>query len=93
MIQENTLTPAELPATMNALKVQQFRWMKGGAENAVKQMTPILKSKQLNFASKCHNIVFLLSSTMFVATVLMSFVSIPLMFFIKNGAWNSFWKA
>jgi cellulose synthase/poly-beta-1,6-N-acetylglucosamine synthase-like glycosyltransferase len=92
LIREDIVTPAELPATMNALKVQQFRWMKGGAENAMKQMKIVLGAKQLSFLSKCHSVVYLMASSMFIATVLMSLVSIPLMFYIKNGVWNSFWQ-
>jgi len=38
-------SPAELPAEMNALKSQQFRWMKGGAETA-RKMLPTQEKKQ-----------------------------------------------
>lgn len=92
LIREDIVTVAELPSTMDALKIQQFRWMKGGAENALKQLPKVIKSKQLSFASKCHSIMYLLASTMFVATALMSFISIPLMFLIKDGIWNVFWQ-
>ena len=37
-------SPAELPAEMNGLKSQQFRWMKGGAETARKMLPTIWKS-------------------------------------------------
>lgn len=37
-------SPAELPAEMNGLKSQQFRWMKGGAENARKNLVRIWSS-------------------------------------------------
>jgi len=37
--------PAELPPEMNAFKVQQFRWTKGGAQTAVKLLPKVLLSK------------------------------------------------
>lgn len=92
LIREEIVTAAELPSTMTALKIQQFRWMKGGSENALKQLPKVLRSKRLSFLSKCHSIIFLLASSMFIAAALMSFVSIALMFFIKDGMWNGFWQ-
>src|SRR5690606_14478299 len=41
---EDITAPGELPAEMYALKSQQFRWMKGGAENARKLIPAILRS-------------------------------------------------
>jgi cellulose synthase/poly-beta-1,6-N-acetylglucosamine synthase-like glycosyltransferase len=41
---EDIESPAELPVEMNGIKSQQFRWMKGGAENARRLAPMILKS-------------------------------------------------
>ena len=37
--------PAELPPVMNAFKAQQFRWTKGGAQNALKLLPRVWLSK------------------------------------------------
>jgi cellulose synthase/poly-beta-1,6-N-acetylglucosamine synthase-like glycosyltransferase len=37
--------PAELPADMNALRTQQFRWTKGAVETALKMMRRLWRSK------------------------------------------------
>jgi len=39
------VSPAELPPEMAAFKAQQFRWTKGGAQNAVKLLPKVLLSK------------------------------------------------
>ncbi len=46
-------SPAELPAEMNGLKSQQFRWMKGGAETA-KKMLPAVWRSDLPLRTKFH---------------------------------------
>ncbi len=57
-------TPAELPAEMNALKAQQFRWTKGAIETAKKLLPLVWKSKiplRIKLQSTFHlsnNIVF-----------------------------------
>ncbi|MFM7153746.1 MAG: glycosyltransferase, partial [Bacteroidota bacterium] len=49
-------SPAELPVEMNALKGQQFRWNKGGAQNARKLLHLIWKESgnRLNMMQKLH---------------------------------------
>ncbi|MBK9735611.1 MAG: glycosyltransferase [Saprospiraceae bacterium] len=42
---EHVTAPAELPAEINGLKSQQFRWMKGGAETAKKMLPRVWDSK------------------------------------------------
>ena len=54
-------SPAELPAEMNGLKSQQFRWMKGGAENARKLLPQVWKS-DLRFSQKLQATSHLMSS-------------------------------
>ena len=44
---EKVESPAELPAAMNALKNQQFRWTKGAAECTRKNLIRVLKTKDL----------------------------------------------
>ncbi|MDF7811242.1 glycosyltransferase [Hymenobacter sp. YC55] len=73
------VAPAELPAAMDALKSQQFRWTKGAAETARKHLLTVLRSNQTN-ATKLHAAFHLLNSTVFVAILLMALVSVPLVY-------------
>jgi cellulose synthase/poly-beta-1,6-N-acetylglucosamine synthase-like glycosyltransferase len=82
---ENVGSPAELPAEMNGLKSQQFRWMKGGAETARKMLPTIWKSG-LTFGQKFQVTVQLLSSSIFVCIFLMGVLSVPAVFLI--GKWQ-----
>src|SRR5690606_37220401 len=50
---ENVVTPGELPVLMPAVKLQQYRWNKGGAETARKIAPKILQS-QLSPQQKMH---------------------------------------
>jgi cellulose synthase/poly-beta-1,6-N-acetylglucosamine synthase-like glycosyltransferase len=80
---ENITTLAELPITIDAVKSQQYRWNKGGAENFQIHFTNIIKSKSINWRTKINGIIHLLSSTMFLNVFIIGFLSIPLMF-VKN---------
>ena len=46
---EDVVAPAELPITMSALKSQQHRWMKGGAECFIKMWKRLLTAKDVRF--------------------------------------------
>jgi cellulose synthase/poly-beta-1,6-N-acetylglucosamine synthase-like glycosyltransferase len=76
---EEVGSPAELPAEMNSLKSQQFRWMKGGAETA-KKMLPTVWKSSLSWKKKMHATIHLLSSTIFVFVFLVGVSSVPLLF-------------
>lgn len=72
-------SPAELPAEMNGLKSQQFRWMKGGAETA-KKMLPTVWRSNLPFMTKIHATGHLMASAIFVFVFLIGVFSVPLIF-------------
>jgi cellulose synthase/poly-beta-1,6-N-acetylglucosamine synthase-like glycosyltransferase len=76
---EDVECPAELPAVMSAIKSQQFRWNKGGAEVARKLLHQVFKS-DIPFQSKIHATFHLLNSSIFAVILLASIVSIPLSF-------------
>ena len=76
-------SPAELPAEMNGLKSQQFRWMKGGAETARKMLPTIWKS-DLNVSQKIHATGHLLGSTIFIFVLISGVFSVPLLFALQN---------
>lgn len=68
-------SPAELPPIMSAVKSQQFRWTKGGAECAVKHAGKVSQEK-LPFRIKFHSFAHLFNSTIFIAVLLTSLSSI-----------------
>jgi cellulose synthase/poly-beta-1,6-N-acetylglucosamine synthase-like glycosyltransferase len=76
---EEVGTPAELPVAMNALKTQQFRWTKGAAECARKNLWRVLRAPDLSLSTKLHACFHLLNSSMFVLVVLVSMLSFPLL--------------
>ena len=75
--------PAELPAAMDALKSQQFRWTKGGAETARKHLGNVWRAP-LPWSTKLHATFHLLNSTVFVAVFLLAALSVPLVFVRHN---------
>lgn len=76
---EKVGSPAELPAEMNSLKSQQYRWMKGGAETA-KKMLPTIWRSDLNLAQKIHATGHLLASSIFIFVFIAGVFSVPLLF-------------
>ena len=81
-------SPAELPAEMNGLKSQQFRWMKGGAETARKMLPTIWKS-DLQLPQKIHATGHLLGSTIFIFVFLAGISSVPLLFALQEIGFNT----
>ena len=77
---ENLGSPAELPAEMNALKAQQFRWTKGAAECTRKNLLRVLRNNTVNFSTKLNAIFHLMNSFLFVCIVLIGVLSIPMIF-------------
>lgn len=71
-------SPAELPATMGALKSQQHRWTKGAAETAVKHLKRLWKS-DVKWSTKFHGSMHLLNSSIFVAIIVSSLLSFPVL--------------
>ena len=82
---EDVGSPAELPAEMNGLKSQQFRWMKGGAETA-RKMLPTIWRSTLSFGQKFQASVQLLSSSIFICVFVMGVLSVPVLFLV--GQWK-----
>lgn len=77
---EDIGSPAELPVAMNAIKSQQYRWMKGGAECFVKNGRKLLKNEQVRAGDKFHGFFHLLNSSVFTALLFLAILSIPVMF-------------
>ncbi|WP_339863961.1 cellulose synthase family protein [uncultured Algoriphagus sp.] len=68
-------SPAELPPIMSAVKSQQFRWTKGGAECASKHAKAVL-SQDFPVGIKIHAMAHLFNSSIFIAILLVSLSSI-----------------
>ncbi len=73
---ENIVAPAELPITMSALKAQQHRWMKGGAECFIKMWKTILTFKGVKFSDRVHGMAHLFNSSVFLFILIMSLMSL-----------------
>ena len=73
------VAPAELPAVMDALKSQQFRWTKGAAETAHKHLANVWRSAQPR-AVKRQASFHLLNSSVYVVILMMALLSVPLVF-------------
>ncbi len=76
---EDFTTPAELPPLVSALKSQQFRWTKGGAETARKNLKKLFFS-QLSLPVKLHGAFHLIYSFGFISIIMYSLLSVPLLF-------------
>jgi len=77
-------SPAELPPVMSAIKSQQYRWTKGGAECARKHLLEVLKG-DYTCKTKFHAFAHLLNSAVFIAVLLASISSIPLWWAMRQG--------
>ncbi len=76
---EDFITPAELPPLVSALKSQQFRWTKGGAETAKKNLRKLFASP-LSLPVKMHGAFHLVYSLGFISIITYALLSVPLLF-------------
>ncbi|QJW88084.1 glycosyltransferase [Spirosoma taeanense] len=77
---EDVGSPAELPVAMNALKSQQYRWMKGAAECARKLFVKVLRTPGVSFSMKLHAFFHLFSSATFILVLILGVMSVPLIY-------------
>ena len=78
----DVVTPAELPAEINALKSQQYRWTKGAVETARKILPSLWKSK-LPLKLKLHSTFHLTNNFVYPFILLLAFLNLPIIL-IKN---------
>lgn len=78
----NVTSPAELPADINSLKTQQFRWTKGAIETARKMLPKVWRAK-LPLSVKLESTVHLTSNIVFPFIILVAFLNVPLVI-LKN---------
>ncbi|HUQ97787.1 MAG TPA: glycosyltransferase, partial [Chitinophagaceae bacterium] len=72
--------PAELPAAIEAFKIQQFRWTKGMAQISKKMMGAVLRTR-MPLLKRVHAFFHLLGSLMFVCLFLNAVLTVPLLLF------------
>ncbi len=76
-------SPAELPADVNALRTQQFRWTKGAIE-AAKKLLPRVWKSNLPLRVKIHSTIHLSASMVYPFVLLIGILQVPIVF-IKHG--------
>lgn len=74
---EDYTAAAEIPAAIQAVKSQQYRWNKGGAENARKNLLNVLRS-DLPFRVKAHAFFHLMNTSIFFFILISALCSVPL---------------
>jgi cellulose synthase/poly-beta-1,6-N-acetylglucosamine synthase-like glycosyltransferase len=80
-------TPAELPAEMNALKAQQYRWTKGAIETA-KKLLPSVWKADLPLRVKVQATFHLTNNLVFPFILLAGILNVPLIFIKNSGPWD-----
>ena len=82
-------SPSELPITFPGYKTQQFRWAKGAAECAKKNIPGLWKSKTSSFWSKWIGSFHLLNSSIFLIVLGFILLSFPLTYSLQRIPANS----
>ncbi|MDE2730781.1 MAG: glycosyltransferase [Bacteroidota bacterium] len=85
LFMSNVEAPAELPATLSALRAQQFRWTKGTAEAARKLLTALWRSKSLP-GVKIEGTLHLTSHIVYPALVVVALLHAPLSLLEARGS-------
>ena len=75
---EDVVTRAELPFVVSAIRSQQYRWTKGGAETARKLLGNVLRS-DLNIRNKIHAVLHITNTIAYPLILLASILSIPIL--------------
>jgi cellulose synthase/poly-beta-1,6-N-acetylglucosamine synthase-like glycosyltransferase len=86
---EEVTTPGELPVIMPAIKSQQYRWNKGGAETARKVFGSVLRS-DFSAMNKVRAFFHLFNSSVFVCLLLAAVLSVPVLY-IKSAHPEQAW--
>jgi len=81
----DSVSPAELPSEINALKAQQFRWTKGHIETA-KKLLPLVWKAKIPFRIKAQATFHLSVNFVFPFTLLAAILNVPLVFVKNSGA-------
>ena len=80
---EEQTSPAEIPAFIQAIRSQQYRWNKGGAEVARRNFLNVMKAK-LPLHVKFHALFHLFNTGIFICVFLSAMVSVPLLYYMAS---------
>lgn len=69
--------PSELPVNIFALKKQQFRWNKGGAQNFRKHFLNIVRNPKMSFSDRLHGFFHLMNSSVYIFVLFALVASFP----------------
>jgi len=75
---EDFLTNGELPPQISAVRIQQYRWIKGSVECG-KKLIPLMLKYPTSFVKKFHSLNHLTNSFAFLSIFICSILSIPMM--------------
>jgi len=87
----NFTSPAELPAEINSLKSQQFRWTKGAIETAKKIFPRVIKSK-MPFGEKVQSFVHLWSNLAYPFILICAILTVPVLLIKLAGHYDNVYK-
>jgi cellulose synthase/poly-beta-1,6-N-acetylglucosamine synthase-like glycosyltransferase len=87
---DDVVTPSELPAEINALKSQQYRWTKGAVETARKILPQLWKSK-LPLNLKIHSTFHLTNNFVYPFILLLALLNLPLIIIKKEVPQSEFY--
>lgn len=82
---KDVTSPAELPAEINALKAQQFRWTKGAIETA-KKILPLVWKSKVPLKIKMQATFHLTGNLVFPFILLSAILNVPLIFIKNSGS-------
>lgn len=82
-------SPAELPAEINALKNQQFRWTKGAVETA-KKILPLVWKSKIPLRVKLQSTFHLTNNLVFPFILLAAILNVPLIFVKNSGSHEAY---
>ena len=89
----DVVSDAELPVDMNAFKIQQHRWVKGGIQTAGKLLPSVLLDADIPFKVKAESIFHLLGNFSYLFLLATIILIIPMSFLWEHIWLNSFFVA
>ena len=75
----DVVCPAEVPAEVNGLKTQQYRWAKGAIQTAIKLLPKVWKNRNLSTLMKFEATIHLTNHLVFPVLLLLAFLIFPIL--------------
>jgi cellulose synthase/poly-beta-1,6-N-acetylglucosamine synthase-like glycosyltransferase len=86
---KDMIAKAELPVDMNAFKLQQHRWAKGGIQTAKKLLPRVFRSKELSLNVKMEAAIHLLGNFSYILLLLLIVLMAPMAYFWRSYGWGN----